>query len=437
MNPESGATATGGGTEELIPLPEARRIVLDSVRVLPAHRVDAGAALGAVTTAAVTAPHDLPAFTNSSMDGYALRASDTTDVPVTLRVVDEILAGRTPRVRVGAGEAAKVMTGAPVPLGADAVVQVEHTRWEGSGLVTVLEGVNAGTNIRRPGDDVAAGATVFEAGTRLEPLQLGVLASLGIAEVTVYRVPRVGVLSTGDEVTTGPGPAGAGQIRDANRPTLLGLLSRSGFACSDLGVVRDDEEAIASAISDAAPRCDAILTTGGVSMGDVDYVRVVLEKLTAGHMRWMKVAIKPAKPFAFGVLAESGVPVFGLAGNPVSAVVGFELFARPALRKMAGYTHLDRPLIRAKADEPLRRQRDGKLHLMRVTLRVGADGAFLVRPSGGQGSHMLVAAARGNAFALVPDGAGMDAGEPVDVMVWDGDELGGVSPDLGSAELLR
>jgi molybdenum cofactor synthesis domain-containing protein len=395
----------------------------------------AGAPLGAVTAAPVTAPHDLPAFPNSSMDGYALRASDLATTPVVLRVVDEILAGRVSEVTVGRGEAARIMTGAAVPAGTDAVVQIEHTRSEEPGTVTVLEPVLAGTNVRLPGGDVAAGQTVFDAGTALEPLHLGVLASLGITAVTVHRVPRVGVLSTGDEVTTGEGPAGAGMIRDANRPTLLGLLARSGFVGVDLGVVRDDEEAISWTISGAASRCDAILTTGGVSMGDVDFVRVVLEKLTAGHMRWMKVAIKPAKPFAFGVLAESGVPVFGLAGNPVSAVVGFELFARPALRKMAGHTVLDRPVVVAVAETPLRRECDGKLHLMRVALHVGTGGRLVARPSGGQGSHMLAAAARGNGFALVPDGPGLDAGDEVEVLAWDTDELGGTSLLLGSSEV--
>ena len=437
MNAATGGPAPGRGGEQLIPLSEARRFVLDAVGVLAAQHVDSSKALGSVTAEAVTAPYDLPSFTNSSMDGYAVRTSDTVSgAPVTLQVVDEIMAGTMPRVPLHAGEAAKIMTGAPVPAGADAVVQVEHTRSDGPGVVTLLEVVESGTNVRQPGDDVAAGDIVFVGGTRLEPLHLGVLASLGIPRVTVHRAPRVGVLSTGDEVTSGEGQAGAGQIRDANRPTLLGLLHRSGFCGVDLGVVGDDEEAIASAISGAAPGCDAVLTTGGVSMGDVDYVRVVLEKLTAGHMRWMKVAIKPAKPFAFGVLAESGIPVFGLAGNPVSAVVGFELFARPALRKMAGHTTLDRPVVRATVEAPLRRTRDGKLHLVRVALRIGTGGAFVARPSGGQGSHMLVAASRGNGFALVPDGDGVSAGDQVDVLVWDVEELGGVSPDLGTAERL-
>lgn len=193
MNAATGGPAPGRGGEQLIPLSEARRFVLDAVGVLAAQHVDSSKALGSVTAEAVTAPYDLPSFTNSSMDGYAVRTSDTVSgAPVTLQVVDEIMAGTMPRVPLHAGEAAKIMTGAPVPAGADAVVQVEHTRSDGPGVVTLLEVVEFGTNVRQPGDDVAAGDIVFVGGTRLEPLHLGVLASLGIPRVTVHRAPGWG-----------------------------------------------------------------------------------------------------------------------------------------------------------------------------------------------------------------------------------------------------
>lgn len=425
-----------GTGELLLPLPEARRHVLSAVRALPVERVPLAAALGSVTAEAVTSPRPVPSFANSSMDGYAVRASDTASAPVRLRVVGEILAGHTPDLTVGPGEAARIMTGAPLPDGADAVVMVEHTRRHGVDAVTIESGVDQGASVRRPGEDIAAGQIVFEAGTELEPARIGVLASLGLTEATVHRRPVVGVLSTGDELATGTGePAGA-QIRDANRPMLLGLLERSGFASLDLGVAGDNEEAISGALCDAATRCDAIVTTGGVSMGDVDYVRVVLEKLTAGQARWMKVAIKPAKPFVFGLLAESGVPVFGLAGNPVSAVVGFELYTRPALRAMAGHRRPDRPVVRAIATEGIDRGPDGKLHLVRVTVTADDDGMLHTVPSGGQGSHMLLATARSNAFALVPDGDGIEAGDPVEVLLTGADHLGGRSVLLGDAGVL-
>jgi molybdenum cofactor synthesis domain-containing protein len=360
----------------------------------------------------------VPPFANSAMDGYAVRAADTAGAPVELKVVGMIAAGASPDGSVGPGEAMRIMTGAPMPDGADAVVLVERTRTEGA-VATIEITVEPGTSTRGVGEDVAPGDVVVAPGTVLTPGHLGVLASVGVDRVTVHRRPKVGVLSTGDELVTS-GPLGRGQIRDSNRPTLLALLEQSGFEAVDLGVARDDEASVTAAIEAAVASCDAVLTSGGVSMGDLDYVKVVLDRI--GDMRWMQVAIKPAKPFAFGVVGRRGggeldaVPVFGLPGNPVSSMVSFELFARPALRKMAGHAQLRRLHVTAVAPDGLRRPADGKVHLTRVVATQEGDG-WVVRSAGGQGSHQLAAMAAANALALLPDGTGVEPGGTVEAML--------------------
>ncbi len=244
-----------------------------------------------------------------------------------------------------------------------------------------------------------------------------------LREPAVHPCPTVGVLSTGDELVTTTGALAPGTIRDSNRPALLAQLEADGFGALDVGMAGDDEAVLVALLKDAASRCDAVVTSGGVSVGDRDMVKLVLEKLCGATMRSMQVAIKPAKPLAFGVLEASGTPVFGLPGNPVSALVSYELFARPALRSMAGCTVLDRARLAAVADVDLPRQRDGKLHLIRVVARAGTDGVVRVGMSGGQGSHMLSAMAQSNALALVPDGDGVSSGEHVEVLLLDADRL--------------
>ena len=241
---------------------------------------------------------------------------------------------------------------------------------------------------------------------------MGVLSSVGVEQLLVHPFPTVGVLSTGDELITSGGDLEPGKIRDANRPALLAQLQADGFGTVDLGVAGDEEVALTALLEEAGSRCDAIVSSGGVSVGDRDVMKTVLKDLSGPTMRSMQVAIKPAKPFAFGVLKETGTPVFALAGNPVSALVSYELFVRPALRSMAGCAVLDRPRLAAVADVDLPRPRDGKLHLMRVTVRSGMDGVLGVRLAGGQDSHMLRVMAQSNALALLPDGEGVRAGEP-------------------------
>ncbi|MDQ3756376.1 MAG: molybdopterin molybdotransferase MoeA, partial [Actinomycetota bacterium] len=257
---------------------------------------------------------------------------------------------------------------------------------------------------------------VFPAFTALGPGHLGVLAGLGFRRVPVFSRARVGVLSTGDELVDEARPLRPGEIRDANRAMLLALLQESGCTPVDLGIARDDPEVLRAAFRRGVEECDAVVTSGGVSVGDFDYVKVVLDELSAASvaerrgsgMQWLQVAIKPAKPFAFGSI--DGVPVFGLPGNPVSSLVSFELFARPALRRMMGHRVVERPHVQAVAGEDLRRRPDGKLHLMRVVAEPGDDGRFRLRSSGGQASHQLLSTALANAIAYVPDGDGIPAG---------------------------
>jgi molybdopterin molybdotransferase len=398
----------------LVPLDEVQGEVLRACAPLNPRAVDLDEALGLVTSMAVEAEELVPPFDNTAMDGFAVRAADPAGAPVELKVVGTLAAGAAPDIEVGTGQSVRIMTGAPMPPGADAVVMVERTRTDGNGDVVVIEqAAREGDHVRRAGDDLQPGQVVVDAGTVLAPAHLGVLSSLGYQRVPVFPRPRLGVLSTGDELVEGPGELRPGQIRDSNRPTLLALARQSGFTPVDLGLVGDDEAAITAAVERGLSTCDALVTSGGVSVGDFDYVKAVLDGL--GDMHWWQVAIKPAKPFAFGLVA--GKPVFGLPGNPVSSMVSFELFARPALRRMAGHRRLFRPEVTATADEPLRRRPDGKLHLARVRATRDADDRWHVRPAGGQGSHQLSAAANANALALVPDGEGMEAGDAVRVLL--------------------
>lgn len=389
-------------------------MVLAACGPLLPRAMRADEALGCVLASAVVAGEDVPPFDNTAMDGYAVRAADTASAPVVLEVLGTLAAGGRAEAVVGPGQALKIMTGAPMPAGADAIVKVEETVG-GAGTVTVNRPARRGDHVRPAGDDLVAGCEVFTAGTVLGPAHAGVLASIGVSEVLALPRARVGVISCGDELVEGPVPLGQGKIRDSNRPALLALVRQSGFEAVDLGILRDDEAAIADALDAATKRCDAVLTSGGVSAGDFDYVKVAIERLSGEPMASMQVAIKPAKPLAFATIG--GTPVFGLPGNPVSSMVSFELFARPALRSMMGFAELDRPTVLAILDEPVGRSRDGKLHLVRAVSAPAEDGRFHVRPSGGQGSHMLASMARANCLALVEDGDGAEAGAEVPVML--------------------
>lgn len=402
----------------MIPLDEAQRIVRDGCERLQPAFVTVREAVGRVLATDVVASEPIPPFANSSMDGYAVIADDIVTVPTRLRVVGEIAAGSVPDRPVGHGEAMRIMTGAPMPEGADAVVMVEETEPDG-GDVLISGRALPGQFVRDVGDDVAVGDTVLTAGTVLRPGHLGVLASLGVLSVSVYPSVVVGVLSSGDELVEDGSPLKPGQIREANKELLMALVARTGATPIDLGLVRDVEGEIAAAFEDALGHCDALVTSGGVSMGDYDLVKATLNKL--GEMRWMQIAIQPAKPFAFGKLGHPPrLPVFGLPGNPVSSMVSFELIARPALRKMMGHEQLDRDLVVAVADEELRRRAgDGKVHWQRVVARLGEDGRYYVTSTGRQGSHQLANSMGANALVRLEDGPGASAGDEVRIVLLD------------------
>ena len=408
----------------MIPVADARQFVLSACGALAPTRVAIGDGSGHVLAETVQATEAVPPFANSAMDGYALRAADTVAAPARLRVVGCVMAGDDPRAFVSEGESVRIMTGARLPLGADTVCMVERVRVEGDGsFVIVEEPVGPGTNVRSAGEDVAAGEEVFGPGTYLGPAHIGVLSSLGVQSLLVHPRPTVGVLSTGDELVMGSGRRAPGKVRDANRPALLAQLGADGFGTVDLGIAGDDGAILAAFLHEAASRCDAIVTSGGVSVGDRDMMKAALKKLCGPVMRSMQVAVKPARPFAFGLLAATRTPVFGLPGNPVSALLSYQLLVLPALRSMAGCTVLDRPRLAAVAEVDLPRRRDGKLHVLRVTARVGPDGVLRVRLAGGQGSHMLRAMAQSNALALLPDGDGVRSGGRVEVLLLDADRV--------------
>jgi molybdenum cofactor synthesis domain-containing protein len=407
-----------------VSLAEARQQLLAELTRLEPRAVPLDEAMGCALAGPVLAAEDVPPFANSAMDGFAVRAEDAGTVPSRLRLIGAVTAGAVADHPLGPGEAMAIATGAPLPKGSDAVCMMERATVEGPEVV-LEAAISQGENVRYPGEDIARGSSIFGPSTVIGPSHIGVLASIGVSEVTVYPPARVGVVSTGDELREGSGPLEFGQIHDSNRHALLAAVGGVGGHAVNLGAVGDDEQAIAQAIERGVGSCDAILTSGGVSVGVADHMKTVLGRLSGGAVRWMEVAIKPAKPFGFAVLAPSGVPVLCMPGNPVSAMVSFELLARPALRFMMGHRVLDRPAVLGTAEEGLRRHDDGKVHFVRVAARVDAEGALWVRPSGGQASHQLRAMAEANALAIVPDGVSIDAGQPVRVMLVDPDALWG------------
>ena len=385
-----------------MPLEVAQRTVLEAVPLLPEVAVALVDALGLVLAGPVVAPHDLPPFANSAVDGYAVRAPDVA-APATLDVVEEIAAGSVAVAALGPGTAIKVMTGAPLPVGTEAVVRVEDTERDGD-RVRILAATSPGTAMRPAGGDVAAGTTVLRTGERLGPAHLGVLASLGIARPVVFRRPRVAVMSTGDELEPPETKVlGPGMIRDANRFLLRGLLDELGATVVDLGIVADDVTALRTALAAAADTADVVVTSGGVSMGDHDVVKEELLRL--GSVGFWRVAMQPAKPFGFGTVpGTSGpVPFFGLPGNPVSVVVAFEQYLRPALLQMMGAEALFRPRVDGVLEEGATTD-PRKDVFLRVVATPDTSGSWTARSAGGQSSNVLSAMAAANAFAVVPRG---------------------------------
>ncbi|MEK7477218.1 MAG: gephyrin-like molybdotransferase Glp [Candidatus Coatesbacteria bacterium] len=383
---------------------EALRLIMEHARRLPPETVWVEDAAGRVLAGEVTATEDLPPFDNSAMDGYAVRSADLASAseasPVELAERDIIRAGDFPSVSVGPGEAIRIMTGAPVPSGADSVVMVERTRPAAGGRVTILHAPRAGDHIRRAGEDVRRGASLLADGALLRPYEVALLAAQGRVEVAVTRRPRVAVLATGDELAAAGAPLAPGKIRNSNGPALVSALRRRGFEVRDGGIVRDDREAIRGKIRDHLGWADVLLVSGGVSVGDFDFCKAALEEAGVREVFW-KVAIKPGKPLFFGVSGDR--LVFGLPGNPVSVLVCFDEFVRPALEglesKSAGHTgfHLAGTVVN---DYP--KETDRRRYLFCEVTR--EDGEFLVRIVRPQGSGMIGMACRANALAVHPAG---------------------------------
>ncbi|MFF2074597.1 gephyrin-like molybdotransferase Glp [Kitasatospora sp. NPDC058162] len=411
---------------------EHRADVLAAVGPLPAIELGLLDAQGCRLEEDVVAAGDLPPFDNSSMDGYAVRTADTrgaTDAyPSVLTVVGDIAAGAGELPKVGPGQAARIMTGAPVPLGAQAVAPVEWTDGgTGSGLaaaamtapvadeeVRVLRPVAEGAHIRRRGSDVAAGTTVLEAGTRLGPTQIGLLAAIGRATVKVRPRPRVVVLSTGSELVQPGEPVGPGQIADSNSFTLTAAAQEAGAVAYRVGAVPDDADRLRAVLEDQLGRADLIVTSGGVSVGAYDVVKEVFESY--GGVDFRKLKMQPGKPQGFGRIGgAAGVPLLALPGNPVSAYISFELFVRPVIRTMLGAADVHRPVVRALCPSALRSPA-GRRQFLRG--RYAADGT--VQPVGGADSHLVGALARANCLITVPeDVTELPAGSEVDVVLLD------------------
>ncbi|MDF2730912.1 MAG: molybdopterin molybdenumtransferase MoeA [Acidimicrobiia bacterium] len=392
------------------PLEEARSEVLSSVGLLGVEQVPIWQGRGRVLATDVVAPENVPPFANSAMDGFAVRAADVSAAGSVLEVIGDLPAGSSTDIEVGPGQAIKIMTGAPMPPGADTVAKVEDTSTEGS-KVTISTAVQPGTSVRPAGGDVPKGQVVFTAGTRLTPMHIGVLATIGVGQPQVYRRPRVAFMSTGDELTP-PEAVGLepGTIRDSNRPMLLSLLEDAGVEPVDLGIIPDDPDVLRDALRRGS-EADVVVSTGGVSMGDYDVTKMVLQG--DADVGFWQVAIQPAKPFAFGHIGDA--LFFGLPGNPVSVLVSFEQFTRPALLKMQGARSTLRPQLVASAGETLETDPE-KTVFVRVFVDGLEEGLPTVVKSGGQASNVLSAAAAADGFAVVPRGTSVvERGDPVTV----------------------
>jgi len=377
--------------------------VLSAVARLPSFRVSLADALGLAAAADVLADEPVPPFTNSAMDGFAVRSADcagaSSERPAHLRVLAEVWAGRVAAYRVDRGTAVRIMTGAPVPEGADAIVPIESASVTGE-WIDVPRPVRPGANIRLAGEDIEVGARVVEAGSTLRPAEIGVLAATGRVEVLAVPRARIAVLTTGDELVDASDVPGPGQIRDANVHSVCAQTAAFGAVAIPFPRVPDRRDAVEGALREAAAAADVIVTNGGISMGDSDFVKMVLDDLGAQRSFW-RVAQKPGGPLGFWIL--DGKPVFGIPGNPVAAMVMMEEYVRPALRKMMGYSKLYRPEHEGVLDRAWSKTMpDGRLQFLRVLAREH-EGTLHAALTGPQGSGILSSMTRANALALVPE----------------------------------
>jgi len=393
---------------EYLTVQQALTAVLAGVAVLPAERVPLLDALGRVLAQDVVAQVSLPPFANSSMDGYALIAADLADAspdnPATLRVIGDVAAGAVLDVTVARGTAVRIMTGAPLPPGADAVVPVEDTNeaWRNRERplptqIQVNRSVQPGDYIRHPGEDIEAGHTILVKGHVLRPQEVGVLASLGVSEVEVIRRPRVAILATGDELLEIDQPLQPGKIRNSNGYTQAAQVLALGAEPIVLGIAGDTETAVRQKLQEGLDaQADLFISSAGVSVGAYDVVKAVLEQ--EGNVGFWRVRMRPGKPLAYG--SYHGVPYLGLPGNPVSAMVSFERFARAAILKMSGKALLDRPTVQATVREEI--HSDGRESYLRAVVTRSGSG-YEATQTGDQGSHIMTSLVRANALLIVPE----------------------------------
>jgi molybdopterin molybdotransferase len=372
---------------------------------------------GCVLAEEVSSTFPLPPFDNSAMDGYAVRSADVAAAsessPVLLPVVGDIAAGSTGAYNVQPGLCVRIMTGAPMPAGADAIVPLE---WTDGGIaqVRINRAAQPGQHLRRAGEDLATGSLVLPPGTHLGATQIGLLAAVGRERVLARPRPRVVVLSTGSELVDPGQPLTAGKIPDSNSTLLTAAARETGAIAFRVGIVPDDPRVLLDTLEDQLIRADLVLTSGGVSVGAYDVVKEAIGRL--GEVRFDKVAMQPGMPQGFGVIGPDRTPFFGLPGNPVSAYVSFEVFVRPALRRMLGVEPIHRPTVRARLATPLTSP-PGKRTFARARMTV-EDGTYVVTPVGGSGSHLIASLAQANAFAVVPESVtSLDAGEVVTTML--------------------
>ena len=405
----------------MISVVEARDTILNRVRPIGVERVDIVSGRGRVLAEDVHATRNQPPWDNSAMDGYAVRAADTVpaspNTPAELEIVEDLPAGYVAKRAVGPGQAIHIMTGAPVPEGADTIVRVERTLRVDERRVRILQPVEPGTDLRRAGEDIREGDLIIPAGTLIRPAEVGLLASTNRSQVSVYRRPRVAVLSTGDEIVDVDEPLEDGKIVDSNGYALTALVADAGGVPLRLGICPDTQEALEQALRDGLV-ADAIITSGGVSVGEYDYVKAALEAVGTSMAFW-KVSMTPGRPLTFGAIDDT--IVFGLPGNPVASMVTFELFMRPALLKMQGYTHLYRPTINAVLQEDITKSL-GRKQFIRVTLEQ-RDGTFFASRTGAQGSGILRSMSMADGLAVSHEEQEfMEAGQEIEVML-----LGGYS----------
>ena len=427
--PEPVAHDPGCGDDfgpQSLPFVEALRRVLEAAPPpAQSQRLALGDALGRVLACDVRARCDVPGHTNSAMDGYALRARDLPRAGAArFKVIGAAFAGRPFDGTLGAGECVRIMTGGVMPQGSDTVVIQEHADADGDGdasgpgaRVAINAGHRAGQNVRRAGEDVAQGDVALTRGRRLSAADVGLLASLGVGEVEAFRRPKVLLFSTGDELRPVGTPLKAGEVYDSNRHTIACMLQRLGVEVADHGVVRDDREQLRAAFAEGARGHDAVITSGGVSVGEADFTKRTLDEL--GEVGFWKIAMKPGRPFAFGRIGDA--VYFGLPGNPVSVMATFYVLVQPALRKMMGENDVAPLTLRARCTSALRK-RPGRVEFQRGILSAGSSaGLPAVESTGAQGSGILSSMARANCFIFLPADAGeVAAGGEVTVLPFAG-----------------